>query len=330
MASENPKRVLIFGATGVIGKYIIQEIVNAKSSFEKIGLFTSPETTKNKSDEIEGWKEKGVDIYVGNVNSEEDVKKAYGGNILTQHRVSRLVLTLPDYDTVISALGRNAILTQIPLIKLAEASPSIKYFYPSEYGTDIEYGPKSPNEKPHQLKLQVRKFIRENVKELKITYLVTGPYSDLFIAPNKDPRVGSFDPKSKKATLLGTGEEQVSFTTMRDVGRLLVAALKTPPDSLERILKVNSFTSTGKETAAEFEKQTGAKWHISYTPLDELKRLEEQAWREDWPSKTPLTLRRIWTEGGTLYESRDNGKIGFYADLDTLADQVKNTIAKHG
>lgn len=175
----------------------------------------------------------------------------------------------------------------------------------------------------------MRKFIRENLKNLDVTYLVTGPYSDLFIEPARDPRIGSFDPKSKKATLLGTGDERVSFTTMRDVGRLLVAALKTPTDSKERILKVNSFTASGKEAVIEFEKQTGSKWEVSYTPVDELKKLEEQAWEEDWPSKTPLTLRRIWTEGGTLYESRDNGKINFEDGLDTLADQVKGTIAKH-
>ena len=164
------------------------------------------------------------------------------------------------------------------MIKLAEASPSIKHFYPSEYGTDIEYNTTtSPHEKPHQLKLQVRKFVRENIKKLKVTYLVTGPYSDLFFAPNKDSRIGSFDVKGQKATLLGTGEEKVSFTTMRDVGRLLVAALKTPTSNSERILKVNSFTVTGKEALAEFEKQTGAKWEVSYTSLEELKGLEAQA-----------------------------------------------------
>ena len=80
MASETSKKVLIFGATGVIGKYIIQEVVNAKSSFDKIGLFTSPETAKNKPDEINSWEEKGVDVHIGDVNSEEDVKKAYEGS----------------------------------------------------------------------------------------------------------------------------------------------------------------------------------------------------------------------------------------------------------
>lgn len=312
MAPQVPRKILVFGATGVIGKYIIEEIVNASSSFDKIGLFTSPFTAQNKADEINSWKEKGVDINIGDVNSEDDIKKAYEG-----------------YDTVVSALGRNAILAQVPLLKLANASTTIKFFYPSEYGTDIEYSPASATEKPHQLKLQVRRYIRENVTDLSVTYLVTGPYSDLFLGPSSDPRIGSFDPKTARATLLGTGEERVSFTTMRDVGRLLVAALRTPSPFSERVLKVNSFTTTGKQALGEFENQTGRKWEVQFTSLEDLKALEEKAWEEDWPTKTPLTLKRIWTEGGTLYERRDNGSIGFEGE-DTLGDQVRNTIAKHG
>jgi nucleoside-diphosphate-sugar epimerase len=234
------------------------------------------------------------------------------------------------YDTVVSALGRNAILAQIPLVKAAEASSTIQYFYPSEYGTDIEYGPASATEKPHQLKLQVRKYIRENTKRLNVTYLVTGPYSDLYFAPCQDPRVGSFDVKQRKATLLGGGEEKVSFTTMRDVGRLLVAALQTPATSSERVLKVNSFTTTSKAALAEFEQQTGQKWDVTYTGLEDLRNLEKEAWEKDSGLKTVYTLRRIWTEGGTLYEARDNPKIGLDAKLETLADQVNKAIETYG
>jgi nucleoside-diphosphate-sugar epimerase len=313
MTAQASKKILVFGATGVIGKYILQEIVNARSLFDKIGLFTSPSTVENKSEEIQKWRDEGVDVIVGDVSSEEDVEKAYQG-----------------YDTVVSALGRNAILGQIPLVKAAEASSSIQYFYPSEYGTDIEYGPASATEKPHQLKLQVRKYIRENVKSLNVTYLVTGPYSDLYLAPCQDHRAGSFNVKERKATLLGTGEEQVSFTTMRDVGRLLVAALQTPTTSSERVLKVNSFTTTSKAVLAEFEQQTGEKWDATYTGLEDLKNLEKEAWEKDSGLKTVYTLRRIWTEGGTLYETRDNSKIGLDAKLETLADQVKKAIATHG
>ncbi|KAH7401512.1 hypothetical protein BKA66DRAFT_450771 [Pyrenochaeta sp. MPI-SDFR-AT-0127] len=306
-----PKNILVFGATGVIGKYIVQELYEAKSSFEKVGIFTSPSTAETKKTEVNSLKEKGIDVIVGDVQSKVDVAKAYKG-----------------YDTVISALGRNAILSQIPLLELAEESSSIRYFYPSEYGTDIEFGPSSAFEKPHQLKLQIRKYIRENIRKLNVTYLVTGPYSDLYFAPaSTDNRVGSFNVREQKATLLGTGNEKVSFTTMKDVGRLLVAALTTPTSIPERILKVNSFTTTGNEVLAEFERQTSATWGVSYTPLDELKRLEKEAWERG--DGTVFTLRRIWTEGGTLYKERSNGDIGFEGE-ESLEEQIGKMIANYG
>ncbi|KAH6637775.1 hypothetical protein C7974DRAFT_306960 [Boeremia exigua] len=312
MASELPRKILIFGATGLIGKYIIQEIVSAQPPFEKIGLFTSPATVEKKAEEIQGWREKGVEVVVGDVNDEGDVRDAY-----------------KSYDTVISALGRNAILTQIPLLRLAAQSPSIRYFYPSEYGTDIEYSPASASEPPHQLKLQVRAYIREQVQDLSVTYLVTGPYSDLYFAPS-GAGAGSFDPKARRATLLGTGEEKVSFTTMRDVGRLLVAALRMRAHGAERVLKVNSFTATGRQAVAEFEAQTGGAWEVDYVGLEELRAREKRAWEEDKPTKTVFTLRRIWIEGGTLYERRDNGEVGLEEGLETLADQVRDVIARYG
>jgi nucleoside-diphosphate-sugar epimerase len=213
-------------------------------------------------------------------------------------------------------------------LKLASSSPSIKFFYPSEYGTDIEYNASSAHEAPHQNKLKVRKYIRENARGLKVTYLVTGPYSDLYFGLSPDPAAGSFDVKGRKATLLGTGDEKISFTTERDVGRLLVAALTTPTTSGERILKVNSFTVSSKEVVAEFEKQTGAKWSVSYTSVDELKKAEEKAWEEDSPFKTVYTLRRIWIEGGTLYEKSDNGVIGMEDGLEGVDEQVRKAIEK--
>jgi hypothetical protein len=173
----------------------------------------------------------------------------------------------------------------------------------------------------------VRKYIRENTKKLRVTYLGTGPYSDLFFGKIPDPKAGTFDVQAKKATLLGTGDQKVSFTTMKDVGRLLVAALKTPTSEMERILKVNSFTVTSKRVLAEFEKQTGEKWEVSYTPLEELKKAEQEAWDKGSPFGTMYTLRRIWSEGKTLYSETDNGKIGF-TGAETMEEQVQMVIEK--
>jgi hypothetical protein len=82
---------------------------------------------------------------------------------------------------------------------------------------------------------------------------------------------------------------------------------------------------------AEYERQTGTKWYLSYTSLDELKTLEKDAWESGDSLAAIYTLRRIWTEGGTVYESTDNKDIGMYpADLDSLADAVKIAVSSNG
>jgi hypothetical protein len=123
-------------------------------------------------------------------------------------------------DTVISALGRPAILLQILLIQLAAASDSVKWFLPSEYGTDIKYGPASANEKPHQLKLKVRAYIEEaeEVRKsgLNYTYVVTGPYPESYMDFRPEAReAGGWDFKSKITYLLEKNN-RVSFTTMKE------------------------------------------------------------------------------------------------------------------
>ena len=80
---------------------------------------------------------------------------------------------------------------------------------------DVEYGPQSADEKPHQLKLKVRNYIRENANGLKYTFVVTGPYIDMYFTFNPDiPEAGGFDYKGKKAVLIDNGEGKIGFTTM--------------------------------------------------------------------------------------------------------------------
>ncbi|EQB51239.1 NmrA-like family protein [Colletotrichum gloeosporioides Cg-14] len=286
--SFTPSKILVFGATGNIGLFITEALLDASPAFGQITIFTSPSTVENKAALLEGWKKKGAKVISGNVDNNDEVKAAY-----------------KEHDTVVSALGRNVIEKQIDLIKLAEETDSVKWFFPSEYGTDIEYGPKSPNEKPHQAKLKVRKYIRENVKRLKYTYLVTGPYVDMYL---------SLAPVAPEAG---------------GVGKTLVASLRHPDASFNKALKVQSFVATPKQILAEFEKQTGAKWETSYVPLKKLEEAEEKAWADGKPYATIFTLRRIWAEGGTLYEKTDNESIGVGPnDVETLEVAVGRALGK--
>jgi hypothetical protein len=198
MASASPSSILLFGATGQIGLYITNSILSASPPFKKVTIFTSPATVTSKSTLLSSWKEKGLSVIAGDVTNDGDVRAAYEG-----------------IDTVISAVGRNVLAQQIRLLTLAEESPSVRWFFPSEYGTDVEYSPKSANEKPHQLKLAVRKHIREHIKRVKHTYLVTGPYIDMWLSASPGlEAVGGYDLQTKTAYVIDDGEGKVGFVTM--------------------------------------------------------------------------------------------------------------------
>ena len=116
---------------------------------------------------------------------------------------------------MISAAGRPIIAQQIAWINVAIQAPSVKRFFPSEYGTDVEYDETSKNEVPHQQKLKVRAALREQEKlgkGLEYTFVVTGPFAYGYLAGGKG-HLGSFDVKSKTAVVLGDGKGRVSLTT---------------------------------------------------------------------------------------------------------------------
>jgi hypothetical protein len=65
--------------------------------------------------------------------------------------------------------------------------------------------------------LKVRAYAKTiPTNKLHFTYLVTGPYSDLFIGKSSKDEIGTFDVKAKKAVLLGTGDEIVALMAMAE------------------------------------------------------------------------------------------------------------------
>ena len=80
MAQTAPKEsILVIGATGYIGSYILEQIILAKDSFDRIAIFTSPNTAETKAELLAGLKAKGVEVIVGDISKPEDLTAALQG-----------------------------------------------------------------------------------------------------------------------------------------------------------------------------------------------------------------------------------------------------------
>lgn len=76
------KKILVFGATGVLGKVLVNALANTKKHFERIGIFTSVETAETKKELLDSFKSRGVDMIVGDLYNDNDVLEAYTGRLL--------------------------------------------------------------------------------------------------------------------------------------------------------------------------------------------------------------------------------------------------------
>lgn len=77
------RKILVLGATGVIGRYIVKAIATAApTSFDRVAIFTSENTINTKKEQIQWLRDHGVEIIVGDLNDEARVREAYQGTLL--------------------------------------------------------------------------------------------------------------------------------------------------------------------------------------------------------------------------------------------------------
>lgn len=73
------RSILVIGATGLIGRFLVESLIEAQDSFDKIAIFTSLETLANKKSLVESFQSRGVGVITGNLSCEDDVLNAYEG-----------------------------------------------------------------------------------------------------------------------------------------------------------------------------------------------------------------------------------------------------------
>ena len=78
---KSKENLLVLGATGYIGVYIVDEIIKAKDSFGRIVMFTSPSTAESKPQKLDELRAQGVEVIIGDIKKSSDLVAAFQGPI---------------------------------------------------------------------------------------------------------------------------------------------------------------------------------------------------------------------------------------------------------
>uniref|UniRef100_A0A803MMX2 NmrA-like domain-containing protein n=1 Tax=Chenopodium quinoa TaxID=63459 RepID=A0A803MMX2_CHEQI len=217
MASKS--KVLIIGATGCIGKFIVEASV--KSGHQTFALVR--EETFSKVDTQEYFKSHNdVEVLVGDIYDHESLLRA-----------------MKKVDVVISTVGHRShsnilIQDQRKIIAAIKESRNIKRFLPSEFGMDVD---RVSGVEPAQSLIEAKSQIRRVIEEENIPYTVVCSYyfARTSIQTFFQPELKA--PPRDRVYILGDGTTKGIYNMEEDIAMYTIKAMDDPR-TLNKILHI--------------------------------------------------------------------------------------------
>jgi uncharacterized protein YbjT (DUF2867 family) len=233
MSANAYKNVILLGATGDTGKYILSALL-ADSTFN-VSILSRINSNATFPSNVKVFK---VDY------SDKDA----------------LTKALVGQDVVISTVGGEGLFDNFGRT-LVEAAidAGVKWFIPSEFGTDYD-DPIAATIPPLSSKLAVAKLLRENQSHINHTFITTG----MFLDWGFDNGFLGFDIPNRTVTLYDEGKARTSGTILPHIAQAVVAAIHHPEISLNKRIYIADATFTQEEVLALFEKYTNTKWKVKH------------------------------------------------------------------
>ena len=227
MSANNYKNVILLGATGNVGKHILQALL-ADSSFNVTVL------------------------------SRTDSKATFPSNVkvnkVDYSDTAALTKALANQDVVISTIRGEGLASNFgEVLVQAAIDAKVKWIIPSEFGADIE--DPSVNLPLHAPKVAVVNLLKKNQSRIAYTFISTGPFLDWGF----DNGFFAYDIKNRSVALYDEGNTAVSGATLPTIGKAVVGALRNPQLTQNKRIFVADATFTQQEALALFEKYTNTK-----------------------------------------------------------------------
>jgi uncharacterized protein YbjT (DUF2867 family) len=202
------KTVTVFGATGTAGSACVEELIRLgtfnvqvlarKSGQQEKRSGLAPHSDDAKQRFYAQWRASGVEVKLADV---------------TDHL--ELIPALRGTDYLVSCVPISATESQYPLI-WAAGEAGVERFVPSEFGAIYEFEQFWPTDTIHRSMARQKAFIRRVIElaGLDFTIIPAGFWPEYYML--------------EPVMVMGDGKQIVSWSTGRDVGRIIPHVLAHP------------------------------------------------------------------------------------------------------
>ncbi|KAL3697214.1 hypothetical protein R1sor_011290 [Riccia sorocarpa] len=287
--AESKSKVLIIGATGYIGTYLVRASVKLEHpTFILVRSLTPSDPAKAQL--IKSFQDSGVTVLKGDVGDRES-----------------LVAALRQVDVVISSVNQaEALSSQVNILEAAKETGTIKRFIPSEFGNEVDR--LEIDFKVLEGVFQKKRNVRREIEKSGIPYTVVlnGGFAGIFVAGLANDKVSA--PPRDKVTIWGDGTAKAILNTEEDIATYTIKSVDDPrtANKLLHIRPKENFLSQG-ELVALWEKKIGHTLEKTVVSKEELKKIIEES---PFPANSRYAIRHsIFVKGDqTSFELGESDK----------------------
>ncbi|GAP93231.2 putative 2`-hydroxyisoflavone reductase [Rosellinia necatrix] len=225
------KAVTLLGATGNLGPHILSSLL--RTGFEVTVLSRSQSSAASK------------------LPSGVRVRQS-------DYSFASLVEAFKGQDVVVSTISTLNVQQQLNIIDAAVAA-KVKRFVPSEFGSDTSVDDEDDMATFIKEKKEVVRHLRtKEASGLSWTALCPGPWIDWMLEEGNG--LLGLDIKSKTATIVDSGDQEFTGSTLGLVAKATATILMRPEETKNRYLQVQAFTLTQKSIIEAVERVTNTKF----------------------------------------------------------------------
>ncbi|KAL8935425.1 MAG: hypothetical protein Q9216_005429 [Gyalolechia sp. 2 TL-2023] len=232
MAQQQLKNVIVLGASGNLGKPIIDALLAA-------GGFTVTAMTRKSS----------------------------SATFPSEVKVQSIDDTYPSDQLLPALKGQDALINLLPSLSAKEANTiadtaaeaGVKRYIPPEFGSDTGNPEVVALIPVFAGKAEMTEYLKTKESAgMSWTAVINGAFFDWGLHTG----FLGFDLKSHSATIFDSGDAPVNTTTLSTVAQAIVAILSNPAETANRHVYIQSAKATQNQILAALEKSTGAKWNV--------------------------------------------------------------------